>query len=114
MRTYMKRHISVSPNERLQLEEAKRRYEEKYGSADWGGFLAATVGLGLAALGVYAMAKVRQQSEKSAKVTCPKCGFSFVLAIPTSKRTRPIILEFNCPDCSAELAADLEASVHDR
>jgi len=107
MPDYQKRIISVSPQERRDLEEAKRRYEEKHGSTDWGGFLAAMVGLGLAAAGVYALAKVLRRSEKSVEVNCPACEASFVLAIPASTRGQPPVLEVNCPECNTELVVDL-------
>jgi DNA-directed RNA polymerase subunit M/transcription elongation factor TFIIS len=107
MPDYQKRIISVSPNERRELEEAKRRYEERHGSTDWGGFLSAMVGLGLAAAGIYALAKVLQRSDKSAEVSCPACGKSFVMALPARTRGEPPVLEVNCPECNAELVVDL-------
>jgi len=107
MPEYQKRMISVSPDERRELEEAKKSYEERHGSTDWGGFLAAMVGLGLAAAGIYALAKVLRRSEKSAEVSCPACGASFVLAVPAETRGQPPVLGVNCPQCEAELVVNL-------
>ncbi len=103
MPEYQKRHISVSPDERRRLEEDKKRYEDKHGSTDWGGFLTAAVGLGLAGLGVYSLAKTLQRSPRSAKVGCPECGTEFVVALPTGTGGHPMVLEVDCPECGAEL-----------
>ena len=107
MPEYQKRHIAVSPEERRWFEEAKKRYEEQYGSTDWGGFLATAVGLGLAGLGIYSLAKVMQRSDKSAKVSCPECGAEFLLALPTGFREHPLVIEADCPECGIELVVDL-------
>jgi len=107
MPEYQKRIISVSPDERRELEEAKKRYDERHGHTDWGGFLAAMVGLGLAGVGIYALAKIMQRSGKSVKVSCPACKASFVLALPAGTRGHPPVLEVNCPECDAELVVDL-------
>jgi len=103
MPEYQKRQISVSPVERRRLEEDKKRYEDKHGSTDWGGFLTAVVGLGLAGLGVYSLAKIQQRSPRSAKVGCPECRTEFVVALPAATSGHPMVLEVDCPECGAEL-----------
>lgn len=107
MAEYRKRHISVSPDERRRLEDDKKRYEKRHGTTDWGGFLTVAVGLGLAGLGIYSLAKILQRSPRSVKVSCPKCETKFVLALPTGSRGHPLVLEVDCPECSAELMVDL-------
>ena len=103
-----KRHIAVSPAERVKLEEAKRRYEEKRGPTDWGDFIVTVVGVGLAGLGIYAFARVLQHSEKSAELSCPYCESSFLLALPAgSQPQHPPVLEVDCPKCSCSLVVDL-------
>lgn len=102
-----RRHIAVSPQERKQLEEAKQRYEGQAGHTDWGGFLTAVVGIGLAALGIYALATLLEQSERSARVRCSACHGEFALAIPHSGQARVRVLEVDCPHCRAQLVVDL-------
>lgn len=109
MPEYQRRHIAVSPEERRRLEAAKARYEAEAGPSDWGGFLTAVVSVGLAGLGMYALAKLLQRSERSAKVSCPECQGEFTVALPVGGRTPLRVIEFDCPHCQAELVLDLEA-----
>lgn len=107
MPEYQKRHIAVSPEERRRLEAAKQRFEQTEGSSDWGGFLTAVTAAGLAALGVYGVAKLRERSERSVNVVCPDCAFEFTVALAIGAQGPATIIEFDCPHCPAELVLDL-------
>ena len=99
------RHIAVSPQERSQLEEAKKVYETNFGQrTDWGGFLGSVVLLGLAAAGVYGLVRAARRSAQSVDIECCSCGGSFVMAVPagTARAVQTI-----CPLCNAELVVDL-------
>jgi len=99
---YQRRHIAVSPQERRQLEEAKTRYEEERGSTDWGSFLAVVTGMGLAALGVYTLARATRRNATTWQVSCPSCRGTF----PIVTQAPPSIAQVTCPNCDAELVVD--------
>jgi len=108
------RPIPVSRQERDRLDEHKRRYEEATGDrGDWGGFLRTISLLGLAALGVYGIARAKRRSTNSVTVRCPSCGQDFAVALPQPEAR---VVEAVCPYCDAELVVDLgkwEVSVVD-
>jgi DNA-directed RNA polymerase subunit RPC12/RpoP len=104
MTEYQKRHIAVSPQERRQLEEGKRRYEGRAGHTDWGRFLAVATGVGLAALGIYALVRASQRNSTTWQVTCPNrdCGATF----PIVADSPPQLAQVACPNCNTELLVD--------
>jgi len=80
------------------LAQARERYEEYTGKkTDWGNFLAATVVLGLAALGIYRMIN---SSKKNPTATCVVCHKRFSIA--HSGELSPVVY-VTCPNCGAEL-----------
>lgn len=101
-----RRHIAVSPQQRRQLEEAKNLYEQERGHTDWGTFLAIATGMGLAALGVYALARTSRRNATTWQVACPKCETTF----PLVSQSLPAIAQVMCPKCDAELVLDFESS----
>lgn len=107
MPDYQKRHIAVSPDERRYLEKAKQRFEAKQGQSDWGAFLTAIAAAGLATLGVYGLAELVQRTDRSVRVRCPDCYVEFTLALPVGPRGPVQLVEFDCPQCGAELVLDL-------
>jgi len=104
MPEYQKRHIAVSPQERRQLEESKRHFEERAGEGDWGTFLGITTGIGLAALGIYALAKASQRNATTWQVICPNrnCHATF----PIVTQSPPKLGQVTCPSCNTELVVD--------
>lgn len=104
MADYKKRHIAVSPQERLQLEESKASYEKKAGETDWGSFLGVATGIGLAALGVYVLAKASRQNSTTWQVTCPNSECRTVFPVVT--QAPPALAQVTCPNCRAELIVD--------
>lgn len=109
MADYKKRHIAVSPQERLQLEESKESYEKKAGDTDWGSFLSMATGIGLAALGVYCLAKASRQNATTWNVTCPNQDCRTVFPVVT--QSPPALAQVSCPNCSAELIVDFTNAV---
>lgn len=109
MTEYQKRHIAVSPQQRLQLEESKRSYERRAGRTDWGSFLRVATGIGLAALGVYFLARASRQNTMTWHVTCPnqncRAVFPIVAELP------PRLAQVTCPHCNSELIVDFGAAV---
>jgi uncharacterized protein YbaR (Trm112 family) len=99
-----RRHIAVSPEQRQRLEEAKHRFEAQEGRSDWGAFLGVAVGLGLAVLGIYTLARASRRSERSATIECPSCRNVF--AIPLAPNYSRVV-EVDCPLCNAQLVVDL-------
>lgn len=97
--------IPVTREERAALEQQKRRYEESTGDkGDWGKFLGTMALLGLAAAGIYGLAKATKRSEQSVNVECARCQRTFLMAVPEQVGRAVHII---CPYCGAELIADL-------
>lgn len=101
---YQNRHIAVSPQERRQLEESKKHFEERAGEGDWGTFLGVATGIGLAALGVYALVKASQRNATTWQVICPNrnCRATF----PIVTQSPPKLAQVTCPTCNSELVVD--------
>lgn len=99
------RPIPVTRQERATLDERKRRYEESTGDqGDWGRFLGTMTLLGLAAAGIYALARVRERSANSVNVECATCGRTFLMAVPDQVGGAVYI---TCPHCGEELVVHL-------
>ena len=99
--------IPVTSQERKFLEEQRQRYEERNGdSGDWGQFLGSVVLLGLAALGVYALARATNRTPQSVNVQCPTCSSAFLMALPTGIGQTVYI---RCPHCQSELVVNLSS-----
>lgn len=99
------RPIPVTSQERAALEQQKRRYEQFSGDrGDWGKFLSAVTLLGLAALGIYHLARGTRRSDQAVNVECCVCRESFLMAIPNEVGRAVYVL---CPHCNAELVVDL-------
>lgn len=97
--------IPVTRRERERLDEHKRRYQEATGdNGDWGQFLGTIALMGLAALGIYGLARATQRSTNSVTVNCPSCAGAFIVALPDPE---PRVVEAVCPHCNAELVVDL-------
>lgn len=102
------RPISVSGREHQALEKQRRQYEEVTGDkGDWGKFLGTMSLLGLAAIGVYGLAKAIERSERSVKVECSECQKVFPMALPSEPVT---IVQVPCPYCDTDLVVNLGAS----
>lgn len=101
------RPIPVTRQEREHLDEHKRRYVEATGdNSDWGRFLGTITLMGLAALGIYGLARATRRSTNSVTVDCPSCAETFPLAL---QQPEPRVVETICPHCNAELVVDLGA-----
>jgi len=99
------RPISITGQEHQALENQRDRYERATGDrGDWGKFLGAISLLGLAALGIYGLAKATERSEHSVKVACPACGKLFPMALPSEPS---IIVQVPCPYCDTDLVVNL-------
>ncbi len=97
--------ISVTSQEHKTLEDQKRRYVDKTGDkGDWGKFLGTMSLLGLAALGIYGLAKATERSEQSVKVKCSECGRVFPMALADERVT---IAQVPCPYCDTKLVVNL-------
>lgn len=107
MPDYQKRHIAVSPQQRLQLEESKQSYERRAGGTDWGSFLRVATGIGLAALGVYLLARASRQNATTWRVTCPNQNCRAVF--PIVAQLPPRLAQVTCPNCNSELIVDFAA-----
>ena len=100
--------ISINSRDRDVLNQQKARYEESTGkSTDWGDFLGTVALLGLAAVGVYMLAKAIKRSPRSVDVKCSGCDKSFVMAVPEGT---PRAIYTTCPHCQEELVVDLGTS----
>ena len=103
------RPISVTGEEHRALENQRRHYEDATGNrGDWGNFLGAISLLGLAALGIYALARATERSERSVKVECPICKKVFPMALPGEPAA---IVQVPCPYCDTDLVVNLGSSV---
>lgn len=99
------RPIPVTSQERRFLEEQKQRYESNSGdTGDWGQFLGSMALLGLAAVGIYALARAINRTPQSVDVQCSVCYNSFLLALPTEVRR---VLYTRCPHCQSEIVVTL-------
>jgi predicted RNA-binding Zn-ribbon protein involved in translation (DUF1610 family) len=94
--------IAVTPDEKTKLEAAKKKYENLTGEkADWGKFLGVMAMAGLAALGIYKIAK----STRANPVTdCPECGEQFSIAYADNL---PPVVYVKCPSCGTELIVNM-------
>jgi DNA-directed RNA polymerase subunit RPC12/RpoP len=102
------RPIPVTSKERAALEQQKRRYEQSTGdTGDWGNFLGTVALLGLAALGIYSLARATRRSEQSVDVQCAVCQQSFLMAVPDEVGQAVYI---RCPHCNEELVVNLGTS----
>lgn len=102
------RQIPVTRQERERLDEHKRRYQQATGdSGDWGRFLGTITLMGLAALGIYGLARATRRSTNSVTVNCPSCSETFTVALP---QPEPRVVETVCPRCNAEMVVDIGAS----
>lgn len=100
--------IPITSQERAELEDQKRRYEDSTGDrGDWGKFLTTVTLLGLAAAGIYALTKATARSRQSVNVECCECGETFIMAVP-SLADRAIYT--TCPHCGEELVVYLGAT----
>ncbi len=99
------RPIPVTNSERVFLEEQKRKFEKKSGgNGDWGEFLGSVVLLGLAAIGIYALANAAGRTKQSFDVNCSVCNQSFVMA---ANPGTPRVVYTKCPFCQTELVVNL-------
>jgi predicted RNA-binding Zn-ribbon protein involved in translation (DUF1610 family) len=102
------RPIPITGKERAALEEQKRRYEQSTGDkGDWGKFLGTIALLGLAAAGIYALAKATSRTKQSVNVECSSCGNTFIMAV--SEKADPAIYT-TCPHCGEDLVVYLRKS----
>ncbi len=101
------RNIPLNINERQELDQRKRDYESRTGDAgDWGKFLGVVTLAGLAALGVYAVARAtRREPPTIWQVNCPQCSTVFPIQVPNPPPWR--ITQVMCPHCNTELVIDL-------
>lgn len=100
------RNIPVDKDEGVELERRKQLYESKTGeTGDWGKALGILTLGGLAALGIYALAKATQPTPTSWQITCPNnnCGASFPIAAAGSP---PRLAQVTCPHCQTEIVVD--------
>ena len=99
------RPISLTSGDRDTLDQYKIRYEESTGErTDWGTFLGTVALLGLAAAGVYHLARANKRSPQTVDVECFECGEMFIMAVPQGV-DRAVYT--SCPACDAELVVDL-------
>ena len=99
------RPIPVTSQEREKLEVAKEKFEQRTGSTyDWGRFLTATITLGLAAAGIYGMAKVIKSARSSVEVQCPQCSKNFTVALAGESAN---VYQVICPSCETELVVNV-------
>jgi len=100
------RPIPVTSQERQLLEEQKKKYESQSGNAgDWGQFLGTMALLGLAAVGIYALASILRQDQRSLNVRCARCNGDFTVALQPNSGTAILV---NCPHCHSELVLQLQ------
>ena len=81
------------------------RFEKKLGKSDWGRFLGLAVPLGLATLGVFALAQVLVRSAHSAQIRCPLCEHVFIIGSPIGAREE--VFEVECPQCGGQMLVNL-------
>jgi hypothetical protein len=103
------RNLPVDKDEGIELERSKQLYEKETGeTGDWGKALGILTLGGLAALGIYALAKASKPTENSWQVTCPNtnCGNTFPIA---TAGPLPRLAQVTCPYCQTEIVVDFGA-----
>jgi len=99
------RPIAVTSKQRSFLEEQKAKFDANTNTnTDWGQFLGGVVLLGLAAIGIYALANAVNRTSQSVDVTCLECQGTFVMAL--SNHVEPVVYT-RCPHCNRELVVNL-------
>jgi hypothetical protein len=99
------RPIPVTRGERDVLDTYKRKYQDRTGETpDWGKFLGTIVLLGLAAAGIYGLARATRRSTQSVDVQCCECQQRFLMAVPSGTDRA---VQTMCPHCNTELVVDL-------
>jgi hypothetical protein len=99
------RHVPLRVDDRLELDQRKRDYEERTGDAgDWGRFLEVVTLAGMAALGIYSVAQVGRLDSVIWKVRCPSCGVRFPVKAPSPPPWR--LSRVTCVKCGTELVLD--------
>ncbi|MBT4512858.1 MAG: hypothetical protein HOC20_11700 [Chloroflexi bacterium] len=99
--------ISVSTDKWASLNQQKSTYEEQSGDkSDWGSFLETMTLLGLAAAGIYALAKSLDKTSNSVNVQCHYCDKTFAMALPR-EATRAV--HVRCLHCGGNLVVDLQS-----
>ena len=93
--------IPVTSRERDVLEDYKQQFENHTGdTGDWGEFLSAIALLGLAAAGIYALAKNSQRVNSTVNTQCSLCAQDFLVALPPG--VSPVV-HVLCPNCQTNL-----------
>lgn len=101
MKEPRQKSIGITPQEKADLEKAKKLYETETGDrVDWGKFLAISSALALGALGIY---KLTKSNRGNPAVDCPECGARFIIAYPGNM---PSVVQVQCPECSEEVVVD--------
>lgn len=97
--------ISIRKRDRDILDSYKERYEEATGeSTDWGAFLRTVALLGIAAVGIYGLARAERRSPQSVDVFCEVCNTNFLMAVPEGTGRA---IYTTCPECDTEMVVDL-------
>src|SRR4030042_2045307 len=101
MKEARQKPISIASKDRGVIDSYKKKYDATTGEkTDWGTFLATMALLGLAAAGIYHLAKTTNRSPQSVEVQCGQCGNNFLMAVP--KGTERAV-QISCPHCNEEL-----------
>jgi uncharacterized C2H2 Zn-finger protein len=101
------RNVPLNINERRELDQRKRDYENRTGdTGDWGKFLGTVTLAGLAALGIYALAQATRRAPTVWQVKCPSCSTMFPIQVPNPPPWR--VTQVACPKCSTELVIDFD------
>jgi DNA-directed RNA polymerase subunit RPC12/RpoP len=101
MKEPRQKSIGITPQEKAQLDKAKRLYETNTGDhTDWGKFLGIAAAVTLGTLGIYRRAT---SNRNRPSVACPNCGIRFVIA---HSEELPRIVQVECPECSEEIVID--------
>jgi hypothetical protein len=99
------RNIPLGIEERRRLDRHKQDYENGTGdTGDWGKFLGVVTLAGLAALGIYALARVTRREPTVWQVNCPTCLTAFPIQVPNPPPWR--VNQVTCPTCHTELVID--------
>jgi transcription elongation factor Elf1 len=102
------RNIPLDINERHKLDQHKRHYENQTGdTGDWGKFLGTVTLAGLAALGIYTLARAAKRAPTVWQVDCPLCSTMFPIQVPNPPPWR--VTQVACPRCNTELVIDFAA-----
>jgi hypothetical protein len=101
------RNIPLRVSERREMDRRKQDYENRTGDAgDWGKFLGIATLAGLAALGVYALARATRREPTVWQVNCPRCSAVFPIQVPNPPPWRVAQVECPNPNCGTELVID--------